>query len=98
MAEGGQVAYLSKEGLANLWGKIKTKFLADPSGGIEGQVLIKTENGYNWGNISADLPDVIPVSQGGTGCTTVDGIRTLLFNFPTDSELDTYIDLSSLGE
>lgn len=64
-----------------------------PSGGSVGQVLTKTETGTEWSNIDVpDLPDIIPVSQGGTGCTTVEGIRTMLFNFPTEAQLDEYFD------
>ena len=62
-----------------------------PSGGETGQVLTKTETGVEWSAIDVpDLPEIMPVSQGGTGCTTVEGIRTMLFNFPTEAQLDEY--------
>ena len=91
------VRFLNKEGVASLWRKINDKFMKPPSGGTTGQALVKTDDGFVWGDVVSDIPDVIPVSQGGTGCTTVEAIRTLLFNFPTDSEIDEYIDLESLG-
>ena len=81
---------LNKEGLARLWGKISDQFVRNPEGGTTGQALIKTDTGYTWGDVAADLPDILPVEQGGTGCTTVDGIRTMLFNFPTKDEIDEY--------
>ena len=82
--------FLNKGGLARLWDKVGDKFIRIPSGGITGQALVKTDTGYSWGNVATELPDVIPVEQGGTGCTTVDGIRTMLFNFPTESQVDEY--------
>lgn len=36
----------------------------------------------------------VPVSHGGTGATTIDGARTVLFNFPEDDELLSYLGLS----
>ena len=85
------VRFLNKNGVARLWQKIKDKFIKTPSGGEVGQALVKTESGYGWGDVAANIPEVIPVEKGGTGCTTVDGIRTLLFNFPTDEEIEEYI-------
>ena len=84
------VRFLNKEGLARLWGKVNEKFLRPVSGGEPGQVLTKIAGGYAWQDANLDLPDVIPVAQGGTGCTTVEGIRTMLFNFPTESQVDEY--------
>ena len=91
------VRFLNKEGLARLWDKVGDKFMRPPTGGTVGQAIVKTENGYSWGDVATELPDVIPVENGGTGCTTVDGIRTMLFNFPTDAEVDEFVDLESLG-
>lgn len=85
------VRFLNKQGVARLWQKIKDKFVKTPSGGEVGQALVKTETGYGWGDVAADIPEVIPVEKGGTGCMTVDGIRTMLFNFPTDEELEEYL-------
>ena len=87
------VRFLNKTGLARFWSRIKDKFVKIPHGGTTGQALVKTETGIEWGDVAADLPDVLPVEQGGTGCTTIDGIRTMLFNFPTESELDDIFDL-----
>ena len=84
------VRFLNKQGVAQLWQRIKDKFVKTPSGGEVGQALVKTESGYGWGDVAADIPEIIPVEKGGTGCTTVDGIRTMLFNFPTDEELEEY--------
>ena len=85
------IRFLNKAGLNRLWIKIGDKFVRIPSGGSVGQALVKTDNGISWGDVAADIPDVISVENGGTGCTTIDGIRTMLFNFPTDEELDEYI-------
>ena len=94
------VRFLNKQGVARLWQKIKDKFVKTPSGGEVGQALVKTESGYGWGDVAADIPEIptlpdmegiLPVEKGGTGCTTIDGIRTLLFNFPTDEEIEEYI-------
>lgn len=87
------VRFLNKTGLIRFWSRIKDKFVKIPQGGTTGQALVKTETGIEWGDVAADLPDVLPVEQGGTGCTTIDGIRTMLFNFPTESELDDIFDL-----
>ena len=81
------IRFLDKIGVAQLWQRIKDKFVKVPTGGMTGQALVKTETGIAWGDVAADMPDVLPVDKGGTGCTTVDGIRTMLFNFPTDEEL-----------
>ena len=94
------VRFLNKNGVARLWQRIKDKFVKTPSGGEVGQALVKTENGYGWGNVATEAPEiptlpdmegVLPVEKGGTGCTTIDGIRTMLFNFPTDEELEEYL-------
>ena len=85
------VRFLGKNGVARLWSRIKDKFIKIPSGGVNGQALIKTEDGCGWGDVTADIPEIIPVEKGGTGCTTIDGIRTLLFNFPTDEELEEFL-------
>ena len=94
------VRFLNKQGVAQLWQKIKDKFVKVPTGGTTGQALVKTETGIEWGNVATDAPEiptlpnmegVLPVEKGGTGCTTVDGIRTMLFNFPTDEELEEYL-------
>ena len=85
------IRFLTKTGVARLWDKIKDKFVKIPSGGTTGQALVKTETGVEWGDVAADLPDVLPVEQGGTSCTTIDGIRTMLFNFPTEEELEEYL-------
>lgn len=87
------VRFLNKTGLARFWSRIKDKFVKIPQGGTTGQALVKTETGIEWGDVAADLPDVLPVEKGGTGCTTIDGIRTMLFNFPTESELDDIFNL-----
>lgn len=87
------VRFLNKIGLARLWQKMADKFLRIPTGGTTGQALVKTESGtIAWGDVAADIPEIIPVENGGTGCTTIDGIRTMLFNFPTDEELDEYME------
>lgn len=86
------IRFLNKTGVARLWQKIKDKFVRIPSGGTTGQALVKTESGIEWGDVATDISDVIPVEQGGTGCTTIDGIRTMLFNFPTEDEIDEYFD------
>lgn len=90
------IRFLTKTGVARLWNKIKDTFVKIPSGGTTGQALIKTETGIEWDNVSSDsqeipdLPDmngILPIEKGGTGCTTIDGIRTMLFNFPTSEQL-----------
>ena len=90
------VRFLNKEGLARLWNKVGDKFMRPPTGGTVGQAIVKTETGIAWGDVSSDpqeipdLPDmngVLPIEKGGTGCTTIDGIRTILFNFPTSEQL-----------
>lgn len=83
------IRFLNKNGLVRLWQKMKDKFVQIPYGGKEGQALIKTSTGYGWSDLSG-LPEVLPVEQGGTGCTTIEGIRTMLFNFPTDQEVREY--------
>lgn len=83
--------FLNKTGVASLWNKIKDKFVKIPSGGTTGQALVKTETGIEWGDVAADLPEVLPVEKGGTGCTTIDGIRTMLFNFPEEEALYEYL-------
>ena len=35
----------------------------------------------------------LPVENGGTGCTSVDGIKELVLDFPTDAELLEYLGL-----
>ena len=119
------VRLLTKTGLAQLWQKIKDKFVRIPtdgtdgqaivktqsgfgwsdlfnlpSGGTTGQALIKTDEGVTWGDVETDAPEIptlpnmegiLPISKGGTGCTTIDGLRTLLFNFPTDEEVEEYL-------
>lgn len=91
------IRFLNKTGVARFWQKIKDKFVKVPSGGTTGQALVKTDTGIEWGNVATDAPviptlpnmeGVLPVEKGGTGCTTVDGIRTMLFNFPTDEEIE----------
>ena len=84
------IRFLNKEDLVLLWGKIGDKFLRIPDGGTTGQALVKTDSGYSWGNVASELPNVIPVENGGTGCTTIEGIRTMLFNFPTEDQIDEY--------
>lgn len=84
------VRFLNKEGLARLWNKVGDKFIRIPSGGTTGQALVKTDTGYSWGDVATELPDVIPVTQGGTGCTSVEAVRTWLFNFPTEDQIDEY--------
>lgn len=44
------IRFLDKTGLANLWTKINDKFFKIPYGGTAGQVLIKTDTGYSWGD------------------------------------------------
>ena len=84
------VRFLNKEGLSRLWNKVGDKFIRIPSGGTTGQALVKTDTGYSWGDVATELPDVIPVTQGGTGCTSVEAVRTWLFNFPTEDQIDEY--------
>lgn len=84
------VRFLNKAGLEQLWNKINEKFMRPVSGGETGQVLTKIDGGYAWKDANLDIPDVIPVEQGGTGCTSVTAIRTLLFNFPTEDQIDEY--------
>lgn len=84
------VRFLNKEGLARLWNKVGDKFMRPPTGGTVGQAIVKTESGYSWGDVATELPDVIPVTQGGTGCTSVEAVRTWLFNFPTEDQVDEY--------
>ena len=89
--EGATTNYLNKEGVSRLWKNAKDTFINTPSGGEVGQVLIKTDSGYSWGDAATDLPEVIPVESGGTGCTTIDGIRTMLFNFPEETAFMEYL-------
>lgn len=85
------VRFLNKTGLARFWSRCKDKFLGRPkNSGSAGQALLWDGDGTKWGDVATDLPDVLPVEQGGTGCTTIDGIRTMLFNFPTESQIDEY--------
>lgn len=86
------IRLLNKQGLARLWSRCKDKFLGRPkNSGSAGQALLWDGDGTKWGDVATDLPDVIPIKQGGTGCTTIDGIRTMLFNFPTDEEVEEYL-------
>lgn len=50
------VRFLGKSGLAQLWQKIADKFLKKPTGGEEGQALVKTSTGVAWGDVDA-FPD-----------------------------------------
>lgn len=84
------VRFLGKEGLARLWDKVGDKFIRIPSGGTTGQALVKTDTGYSWGDVATELPDVIPIENGGTGVTSIEALRTLLFNFPTEDQVDEY--------
>ena len=84
------VRFMNKEGLARLWNKVGDKFIRIPDGGTPGQALVKTETGYSWGDVATELPDVIPIENGGTGVTSIEALRTLLFNFPTEDQVDEY--------
>lgn len=86
-----QSSFLDKKGLNKVWSKIDDKFMRPPSGGIAGQALVKTDEGYDWGDVSGDTPEVLPIENGGTGCTTVDGLRTMLFNFPEETDFMAYL-------
>ena len=89
-AEFQTVRFLNKEGLAKLWNKVGDKFMRPPTGGTVGQAIVKTDTGYSWGDVATELPDVIPVEQGGTGVTSIEAMRTMLFNFPTEDQIDEY--------
>ena len=84
------VRFLNKEGLARLWNKVGDKFIRVPEGGVSGQALVKTDAGFAWGDVAADIPDIIPIENGGTGVTSIEALRTLLFNFPTEDQVDEY--------
>lgn len=84
------IRILNKKGLDRLWNKIGDKFIRVPEGGVSGQALVKTETGVEWGDVAADLPDIIPIENGGTGVTSIEALRTLLFNFPTEDQIDEY--------
>lgn len=84
------IRFLNKAGLARLWNKVGDKFIRIPSGGTTGQALVKTDTGYSWGDVATELPDVIPIENGGTGVTSIEALRTLLFNFPTEDQVDEY--------
>lgn len=43
---------------------------------------------------SAITSGTLPVERGGTGCTTIDGVRTAVLNYPTEEELKEYLGLS----
>lgn len=58
------IRFLSKDGLARLWTKIKDKFMKIPVGGTTGQVLCKTDTGFGWKDISEGNFIVSP--EGGT--------------------------------
>ena len=99
------IRFLTKTGVARLWNKIKDKFIKMPSGGTSGQALVKTDSGVQWHDVLTEMPEIpdpeiptlpemtgiLPVTKGGTGCTTIDGIRTMLFNFPTEQEIQEYL-------
>ena len=89
--EGATANYLNKEGVSRLWKNAKDTFINTPSGREVGQVLIKTDSGSSWGDVETGLPEVIPVESGGTGCTTIEGIRTMLFNFPEETAFMEYL-------
>lgn len=38
-----------------------------------------------------DTLGALPVENGGTGCTDVDGVKKLVLQFPTDAELLEYL-------
>ena len=103
------IRFLTKTGVARLWDKIKDKFVKIPSGGTTGQALVKTDSGIQWHDVLTEMPEIpdpdiptlpemtgiLPVTKGGTGCTTIDGIRTMLFNFPTEQEIQEYLGQNS---
>lgn len=103
------IRFLNKVGLAQLWAKIGDKFIRIPSGGTSGQALVKTDSGVQWHDVLTEIPEIpdpeiptlpemtgiLPVTKGGTGCTTIDGIRTMLFNFPTEQEIQEYLSQNS---
>lgn len=84
------VRILNKNGLVRLWNKIGDKFIHVPEGGVPGQALVKTDAGFAWGDVATDIPDIIPIENGGTGVTSIEALRTLLFNFPTEDQVDEY--------
>ena len=88
------VRFLNKEGLSRLWNKVGDKFIRIPSAGEVGQVLTKTSGGAAWSDIDIPtIPEVIPISQGGTGVTSLDALKSIILDFPSNTDLDEYINL-----
>ena len=87
-----RLSFIDKTGLARIWQKINERFLRPVSGGEDGQVLTKVPGGYAWKDTQTPLPDIIPIEKGGTGVSSIEELRTMLFDFPTSEEL-----FSSLG-
>lgn len=91
------VRFLDKTGVARLWAKIQDKFFKIPTGGENGQALIKGTGGTTWGNLS-DILGTIPISKGGTGATTIEGMRTTIFDFTDENEFLTYIQQADVNQ
>ena len=65
---------------------------------VSGKFLVNQGNGLEFTagpEIVVDEPttpdEILPVEKGGTGCTTVEDIRTMLFNFGSDEEVLNYV-------
>lgn len=42
-------------------------------------------------NITPGITGTLSIAHGGTGCTTIDGLRTAIFNFPEENAFMTYL-------
>lgn len=58
-----------------------------PTGGTTGQVLTKTADGEEWADLPS-IPNPLPISQGGTGATTLEGAKTALGIDAIEQQLD----------
>lgn len=79
------VRFLDKTGVAQLWQKIKDKFVKMPSGGTTGQALVKTETGIQWGDVSLDATDIPHASDTEYGTVI----------FASDDDFDSYMKIDS---
>lgn len=65
---------------------------------VSGKFLVNQGNGLEFTagpEIVVDEPttpdEILPIEKGGTGCTTVEDIRTMLFNFGSDEEVIKFV-------
>lgn len=67
-----------------------------PSAASNVKALLTQPEGLRFARKGMGLGDTLgalPVENGGTGCTDVDGIKKLVLQYPTDAELLEYLGL-----